>query len=202
MSQRGVGLGLSIVERICKVLNLELELVSRAGSGSMFAVHVQRTTPIIQSATRPFAVASPMPGSFDGVRVLCLDNEPAVLAGMEALLKGWNCSVEMTAGAEAVLLRRMGFPASSKIWPDVILADYHLDHGTGVEAIARLRAAAKSPIPAVIITADHSTEVQREIKNGGFAHLKKPIKPAALRAALAQALISSRHKIPESVPGE
>jgi CheY-like chemotaxis protein len=111
---------------------------------------------------------------------------------MEALLKDWKCTVELAGNAEAVLLRRMGFPASPTHWPSVIMADYHLDHGTGVAAIARLRAAANSAIPAIIITADYSVDVQREIRSCGHTHLKKPIKPAALRAALAQALITGR----------
>ena len=187
-SQRGVGLGLSIVERICKVLGARVELVSSPGRGSKFAVHVERAPEMVQPMF-PKPSTGPTLGSFAGVRVLCIDNEPAVLAGMEALLKGWNCTVETTGAAEAVLLRRMGFPASSTLWPSVILADYHLDNGTGVEAIARLRAAAKTEIPAIIITADLSTNVQREIRACGHTHLKKPIKPAALRAALAQALV-------------
>jgi two-component system, sensor histidine kinase len=122
------------------------------------------------------------------VHVLCLDNEPAVLAGMEALLQGWNCSVELSGSEQAVISRRIGFPSAMARWPQVILADYHLDVGTGIEAIARVRAAAGRQIPAIIITADHSADVQREIRMAGFPHLKKPIKPAALRAALAHAL--------------
>jgi Na+/proline symporter/signal transduction histidine kinase/CheY-like chemotaxis protein len=192
-TERGVGLGLAIVERICRVLGARLELVSKVGQGSMFAVHVEQafahTTAHAKAAS---ATASPAPGSFAGVRVLCLDNEPAVLAGMEALLRGWDCTVETTASAEAVLLRRMGFPAIASIWPDVILADYHLDQGTGLDAIAKIRAAARMTIPAIIITADHSADVQRAIRAGGLTHLKKPIKAAALRAVLAQALIRRR----------
>ena len=187
-SERGVGLGLSIVERICKVLDLQLVLNSKLGRGSMFAVHVPRAAASDRVAIRP-AATGPAPGSFEGIRVLCLDNEPAVLAGMEALLKGWHCTIEMSGGAEPVLARRIGFPAANIRWPDVILADYHLDFGTGLDAVAKLRAAAGYAIPAIIITADHSTGVQRAIRMAGFPHLKKPIKPAALRAALAQSLI-------------
>ena len=190
-NERGVGLGLSIVERICKVLDARLELHSTLGRGSMFAVSVPRTAALPPSL---FANLKPAPtlGSFDGVRVLCIDNEPAVLEGMEALLKGWNCSVETTGSADAVVLRRMGFPASASLWPSVIMADYHLDIGTGIEAIARIRAVAKIDIPAIIITADHSIDVQREIRSYGFTQLKKPIKPAALRAALAQILMHGK----------
>ncbi len=190
-SQRGVGLGLSIVERICKVLGARIELSSQRGLGATFAIRVPRAMPLTTALPTSRSL-TPQLGSFEGVRVLCIDNEPAVLAAMEALLKDWKCTVETAGNAEAVLLRRMGFPASANIWPDVILADYHLDHSTGTTAIARLRAAAHNAIPAIIITADHSTDVQREIRACGYVHLKKPLKPAALRAALAQALMASR----------
>jgi signal transduction histidine kinase len=198
-SQRGVGLGLSIVERICKVLNVRLELNSVLGRGSTFSVHVpvttqRRPTPQVRSP------AAPAPGSFEGIRVLCLDNEPAVLAGMEALLKGWNCSVELSASAEAFLSRRIGFPSANIKWPDVILADYHLDVGTGVEAVARVRAVSGRALPAIIITADHSNDVQRDIRSAELIQLKKPVKPAALRAALAHALLGHRSDASQSQP--
>lgn len=187
-SERGVGLGLSIVERICKVLKLKLDLASEPGRGSMFAVNVPAT---VQRKELPGAVAAVAPklGSFDGLKILCLDNEPAVLAGMEALLKGWQCGIELAGTAEAAMSRRIGFPALPSLWPDVILADYHLDNGTGVEAILKIRAAAGWQIPAIIITADHSTPVQREIREHGFIHLKKPVKPATLRSALSHVLM-------------
>ena len=187
-TERGVGLGLSIVERICRVLKLRLDLVSAPGKGSMFAVNVPLAALRGVAAGRT-VTAAPGPGSFAGVRVLCLDNEPAVLSGMEALLKGWNCTIELAGSAEAAISRRIGFPSALTPWPDVILADYHLDTGTGVEAIKRLREAAGVEIPAMIISADHSTPIQRQIREHGFVHLRKPLKPAALRSALAHALM-------------
>jgi CheY-like chemotaxis protein len=66
------------------------------------------------------------------------------------------------------------------------LADYHLDDGTGLEAVAELRAAARSQVPVIVITADHSAEVQREVRLRGFALLRKPLKAAALRALMYQ----------------
>ena len=190
-AERGVGLGLSIVERICKLLRVRLELVSAPGRGSMFAVTVPLSAALGIDAERPASI-QPAVGSFNGVRVLCLDNEPAVLAGMEALLKGWDCTIELAASAEAVMTRRIGFPRGHTPWPDIILADYHLDSGTGIDAIAQIRAASGVSIPALIITADHSTLVQREIREHGLVHLKKPLKPAALRSAIAHLLMQRR----------
>jgi CheY-like chemotaxis protein len=117
-----------------------------------------------------------------GLRVLCIDNEPAVLQGMQTLLTGWGCSVAIARGAEQALehLRQGAQP------PDIILADYHLDDGTGTGAIAAVRAASRTQIPAIIITADHSAEVQREVRLKGHALLRKPLKAAALRALMHQ----------------
>ncbi|HRD74926.1 MAG TPA: hypothetical protein PK264_03155, partial [Hyphomicrobiaceae bacterium] len=70
--------------------------------------------------------------------------------------------------------------------PDVILADYHLDHGTGLDAIAVVCATTQTSIPAVIITADRSPGLQRDLKLAGHAYLSKPVKAGALRALLAQ----------------
>src|SRR5262249_1939013 len=73
--------------------------------------------------------------------------------------------------------------------PDIILVDYHLDEGTGLEVVAALRAAmcgtACDP-PAIVITADHSAEVQRQARLFGCALLRKPVKAAALRALMYQ----------------
>jgi CheY-like chemotaxis protein len=114
--------------------------------------------------------------------VLCIDNEPAVLRGMQTLLEGWGCSV-VTAHSAAEAVGQLN---DSAVTPDIILADYHLDDGTGLEAVAALRGAARSQVPVIVITADHSADVQRQVRLRGFALLRKPLKAAALRALMYQ----------------
>jgi CheY-like chemotaxis protein len=82
--------------------------------------------------------------------------------------------------ASAVAAARSASP------PDVILADYHLDQETGLEAVIAVRNAVQASIPAIFITADHSPEVQRDLRRQGFTLLRKPVKAAALRALLTQ----------------
>ncbi len=176
---RGVGLGLSIVERIGKLLDHRITLRSTAGRGSSFAISVPRAEPRVL----PRAETGPgqQTGNLAGITVLCIDNERAVLAGMEALLTGWGCKVATAPSklrAEALI--------TSSFSPDVVLADYHLDSGTGVDAVLAVRAALQREVPAVIITADHTAEVQRLVRGHGFAILRKPLKAAALRALMAQ----------------
>jgi CheY-like chemotaxis protein len=69
---------------------------------------------------------------------------------------------------------------------DAILADYHLDGDTGVDAARALQSNAGRPIPVVIVTADHSPELQRDLKVEGWALMRKPVKAASLRALLSR----------------
>ena len=179
-SVRGVGLGLSIVERIGKVLEHKITLKSAAGRGSSFAITVPRAEPrALPKIDTPNTAG---PGSLGGIRALCIDNEPTVVSGMEALLTGWGCRVATAPSTlkALALLQAGGFS------PDIILADYHLDSGTGVDAIMAIRQALGREVPAVVITADHTPEVQRQVRGHGFAMLRKPLKAAALRAILSQ----------------
>ncbi len=91
------------------------------------------------------------------------------------------------SGAEA--LQRIGEMSGA---PSVILADYHLHAGTGVDAVAAIAAAVGRELPAVIITADHSLEVQREVREKGYILLRKPLKAAQLRAILARISTQAR----------
>ncbi|MEW5965040.1 MAG: PAS domain-containing hybrid sensor histidine kinase/response regulator [Pseudomonadota bacterium] len=176
----GVGLGLSIVERIGRLLGHPVRLVSTPGRGSTFMVAVPRAA----QRVRPRAEVASLPqaGRFDGVRVLCIDNEPAVLAGMEGLLSGWGCTVTAARSGHAALALAVGTGNA----PDAILADYHLDTGTGLDAVVMLRAAIGAEVPAALITADQTEEVAARARAHGLSILRKPVKAAALRAMLAQ----------------
>ena len=112
--------------------------------------------------------------------MLCIDNEPNILHGMSALLKGWSCEVD-TALSEADALTQ----AQAGSRPDIILADYHLgETQTGVMALKALAACWETPVPAIVITADRTDPVQEEVTACGALLLHKPVKPAALRAMM------------------
>ena len=179
---RGLGLGLSIVQRLAKVLGHAIELRSEPGRGSVFSVAAPLRRSAPSSAAEP-AAAEPVAARdpLNGLRVLAIDNEPRVLEGMRALLGRWGCEVA-TAGGVADALARLDPP------PDVMIADYHLDDGDGLAAIAAVRARLGSSIPAVLATADRSVEVRDACAAADVALLNKPIKPAPLRALLTRGL--------------
>jgi CheY-like chemotaxis protein/anti-sigma regulatory factor (Ser/Thr protein kinase) len=177
---RGLGLGLSIVERVARVLGSAVELKSEHGRGSHFAVAVPRSNaaPVTLPARDDGRVD---PGQLAGTTALCIDNEPAVLDGMETLLQGWGCEVIKAPDLEIALAAI----SESAVVPNGLLVDYHLDQGNGIEAIVALRAKC-GDLPAILITADRSPAVRGQARALGVQLLHKPIKPAALRALLAQ----------------
>jgi Na+/proline symporter/signal transduction histidine kinase len=176
---RGLGLGLSIVERLARVLGHEVALRSKSGAGSLFSV----AAPIGASAATGPVEAAPHIAAREPLSdlfVLAIDNEPRVVEGMRALLEKWGCRVAAAAGMAEAQAAMRTFGAA----PDVIIADYHLDDGDGVAAIEALRALFGADIPAILATADRSPEVREAALGARVSMLHKPLKPAQLRALL------------------
>lgn len=177
---KGLGLGLSIVERISHVLDHPVHLRSETGKGSCFSVDLPRAAAVPRAAPAKLAPASV--GALDGLCVVAIDNEPDILSGMQHLLTNWSCTV-FTAADDQEAAEKLH---AAGLAPDVILADYHLDNGTGIEAIVRLRWKFGSHIPAILITADRSRPVRSEAEDKDITFFNKPLKPAALRAQLTR----------------
>ncbi|QJP15113.1 response regulator [Starkeya sp. ORNL1] len=178
---RGLGLGLSIVERLARVLDHPVDLSSTPPNGSRFAVEVP-LAPAVPVQIRPMAPSFAPSAALDGLTVLCIDNDPTILDGMETLLTGWGCRVVKAPGAASAL----GTLREARLAPDVLLIDYHLDEGDGIEAARNLRWKLGRTLPAVLITADRSKTVRDAARTTGMEVLNKPVRPAALRALLAQ----------------
>jgi CheY-like chemotaxis protein/anti-sigma regulatory factor (Ser/Thr protein kinase) len=178
---RGLGLGLSIVERVARVLGCRIEVHSEPERGSHFAVTVQRSNAAaIDLPRRDDARVDP--SQLAGIAALCIDNEPSVLDGMETLLHGWGCEVIKAPNLDIALAAI----DESRVAPNGLLIDYHLDdEGNGIETIVALRQRCGN-LPAILITADRSPNVRERARHEGIQVLHKPIKPAALRALLAQ----------------
>ncbi len=178
---RGLGLGLSIVERIGRVLDHAIEIQSTPGRGSVFSAEVPTAvvTPSDVARRRPARRAA---AKLDGMVVLCIDNEKKILDGMQALLSGWGCRTLCATSVKAAnrLLQR------EAATPDLLLVDYHLDEGNGIEAVADLRWKLGNDLPAILITADRSPTIRDEARAKDIAVLYKPLKAAALRALMAQ----------------
>ena len=177
---QGLGLGLSIVDRIARVLRLELRIDSERGKGTCFSVILPTSAaaelePITEA--RPRLITS---AALGGLSVLCIDNDGRILEGMRLLLEGWGCHVQTARGtADMDTARHFGRP-------DLVLADYHLDGETGLDVIRKLRKLWGSRLPAILITADRSHEVRVAAESLDVTVVNKPVKPAVLRALMTR----------------
>jgi Na+/proline symporter/CheY-like chemotaxis protein/two-component sensor histidine kinase len=178
---RGLGLGLSIVERLARVLNHGIAVDSNRSGGSRFSV----TMPIAKTVTHTAALAGTNISSkapMSGTLIVCIENDRAILDGMKTLLTGWDAkviaAVDPASAAEAI--------AATDERITGLLVDYHLDRGNGIAAIRDIRQRFGEGIPAILITADRSPHVRDAAREDGIVVLNKPVKPAALRALLGQ----------------
>jgi signal transduction histidine kinase len=176
--ERGCGLGLAIVERIARMLGHPVSLWSAPGRGSRFSLLLPAGAPLAKGAPAP-ATSGPSTGS-RGALLVVIENEASIREGMKVLLQGWGYVVLTASSPEIALslLRR------SSRTPSALIADYHLDQGTGIEAIRQIRGALSLPLPAVVITADRLPAVQQEVEGLGVPMLSKPVRPAQLRSLL------------------
>jgi CheY-like chemotaxis protein len=176
---QGLGLGLSIAQRMAGLLRHPLGLRSWPGRGSVFDLGVPLARPLVRA---PAIAATPQ--SLPAGRALLLDNEPAALAALAALLTGWGWQVHAARDAAQAL--------AAPWQADLHILDYHLDAGrTGWEVWRELNA--RHPeVPTVMLTADRDGELRQRLLEAGIGVLYKPLKPLALRQLLQRVTAAVR----------
>jgi len=181
---RGLGLGLSIVQRLGRLLAHDVDVRSLPGRGSRFAI----TVPVAQS---PGASATPfLPRSVTSAelpatprRIVVVDDDPDVLELLEQMLAADGHAISVAAdGASALKL-----VAGSSIRPDLLLTDYNLPNGIdGLELLARVRSTMPNGLPAIVLTGDISRHAMARIAGNDCLQLSKPINHHELAAAIAK----------------
>jgi signal transduction histidine kinase/CheY-like chemotaxis protein len=184
----GFGIGLAIIMRMADALGHKIDLCSHPGRGTMFSILVPRAddSQLVSPNARQKNGAALQAYGLTGIRAIVVDNDASVLEGMRSLLARWGCEARFVgdaAGIEELLAAEPTFR------PDIVLADYHLANGDcGLRVVQLIRAAHGKNIAAVIITADHSSDTADKATKGGCEVLRKPIKPAELRALVLHLL--------------
>ena len=216
---KGLGLGLNIAQSLAEILNHQLGLISKAGHGCLFSVSVpMAAAPTLQQA-KPLRAST----TLQGVSVLCIDNEAAVLSGMNDLLSAWKCKVYSAISAEQAI--EIYQKHEEEI--DIVLVDYQLvtentanilssdsafipkqpkdnNHDianfNGIELIKHLRAISHYPLPAILITATTDESVLVQAQQADMGYLRKIVKPIALRALMSSLLTKEleRNYIPDN----
>lgn len=179
---KGLGLGLSIVQRIARLLEAEIDVRSEPPKGSMFAV----TVPLgaAETVAEPEPSALPETAELSG-SILLIEDDASVLEATRLVLEDFGANVTCAlSGEDAIeLIRDEGFR------PDFILSDLRLPgEENGVMVVKHIRELIGSSVPGLIITGDTSDQQIRDVRNAGFAVLRKPVDPDQLRDYVGFAL--------------
>ncbi|MCY0967444.1 hybrid sensor histidine kinase/response regulator [Parathalassolituus penaei] len=184
VSSKGLGLGLSIVQRLGQLLDHPVRVQSVAGRGSCFGVLL----PSVEAELPIERIHPPLRANGGSGLILCVDNEIQITTGMSHLLGDWGYEVRVAAdenGARAIL---------NGARPALVIVDYHLDEGrTGLQLLASLQQEWSTgqdvvAVPGLVISADYTDEVKQAIEQQGYRLLRKPVKPMALRAVINRLL--------------
>ena len=192
--QRGLGLGLSIVNRLAQLLGHRLDVRSRPGKGSVFALEVPVVKKIRPSSDaakeRREATRADMPEA----SILLIEDDPAVLDSSRLLLETLGLKVVTATTASEVF---SCLEANGGAWPDLIIADQRLPDETGVEVIQQIRNASRRHIPAIILTGDTSPEAVKLFETSSLSVMYKPVDCSGL-LALIQRLLALRDSRPQA----
>jgi signal transduction histidine kinase len=176
---KGLGLGLSIVERSCRLLGHGLTMRSQPGCGTRFCV----TVPLASAEPDNPSESAPDSVPLDelaGLQVLVVEDDSLGSTALADLLQSWGCGVLLADGQQTACDRLRQGPA-----PDVIVSDYRLRDGHhGIGTVRLLREIAGRPIPACLMSGDTDTDVMLQAKAAGLVLLHKPVRPAKLRNLL------------------
>ena len=189
---KGLGLGLSIVQRLARLLDAEIKLASRVGHGSAFSV----VLPLAERHAltgRTGMSDGAVPQNLRGALIVVVDDEAAVLHATRLLLQEWGCEV-VTAGSGGEAIERL--TAVSRV-PDLLLCDYRLrGNENGLDVVEALRDEFNREVPAAIITGDVMPESTELSHAAGFAVLHKPVSAQALHDTMAWLI--GPHSVPVS----
>lgn len=180
---RGLGLGLAIVEKLSRVMGCSVSVRSLPSRGSIFSVRVPYGRMVKREPD--MAPMSPIVDSLIGQRVLVVDNEADILEGMQTVLLGWGCEV-ITAKSIAEL-ETLDLAQTQR--PALAIVDYQLDDDvTGFDAVRRIDSIYGGRLPVVMITANYTKALREEVTGSGYHLLNKPLKPHKLRLLMSRLL--------------
>lgn len=180
----GLGLGLSIVQRVGAMLGHPVRVRSKLNVGSLFSIEVpvrpKPGEPGVEAPSEALAQVSARPAS-----ILLIEDDPDVSDLLAQLLRSANYHVSVAAnGTDASDLIRFGH-----VRPEIVVTDYNLPNGrSGVEIIFDIRNQIRAPIPAIVLTGDISTRTLADIASHGCIQLSKPVSRSALLDAIAMQL--------------
>jgi PAS domain S-box-containing protein len=178
----GYGLGLSIVQRLVSLLNVELEVKSEVGKGSAFSLVLPAS---VANAMQPGVTAQTQPksgGQAGKKHILLVEDDRGVRDATRLLLKVEGHRVTAVGTLAEAIETARNQPAL-----DVVLTDYHLESGeTGTQVIAALRKLLARPVSAILMTGDTSTAMRELPLDTNIRVASKPVKAQELLELLKE----------------
>ncbi|MBB3227548.1 signal transduction histidine kinase [Luteibacter sp. Sphag1AF] len=193
--RRGLGLGLSTVQRLARLLGTRASVRSRPGEGSVFSLTLPEVKPVNDALTA--LPATDTVADVTGMRVLVIDDEPSILSGISYLLGSWGCEVATAEDAQEAL-------EAAQIWtrpPDLVISDLRLRESNGLEVLAlldkyyRRRPGDPPPFARVLITGETRSEHLKNIEQDTTPVLYKPVSPERLRETMIAAYSRQRSSV-------
>ncbi|GLR65409.1 protein-glutamate methylesterase [Acidocella aquatica] len=185
---RGLGLGLSIVQRLSALLGHPVHVKSRLGLGSVFSIDLVLSGAELELPSANLQIASPVwlqKGEGQKGSLLVVEDDPELRGLLEILLK--NEGYHTAMAADGVIAQDM--VARGAVAPDLILVDFNLPNGpNGIETSHKIRSVLGQDIPVIVLTGDISTDTLRGIAQENFLHLKKPVKLPDINSAIERLL--------------
>jgi signal transduction histidine kinase len=181
--EKGVGLGLSIVQAIVPLLaEHRLDMRSRIGKGTRFSLELPRVAAPAEAraAPQPVPAAAPMP-DLAGTYVLYVEDDALVRKATVALLEANGILHEAYASYADFAA---ALPALERT-PDLLITDYRLPGGrTARDVVKAAKAAFDAPLPLLVVTGEMGP-IGRGRWIGSGRVLRKPVAPEALLAEIS-----------------
>ena len=178
---RGLGLGLAIVDKIARILQHPIEVASRLGHGSCFSIEVPLAKANELPQLAPPELTLNSLNQIPGAKVWVLDNDPAICHAMDILLSGWGCKVITGLSEEDLSAKVGGFQQQV----DLLIVDYHLDNDVnGLQVVHSINQCRAHPVTALMITANYSKDLKHEMRELGYTLLHKPVQPMRLKITM------------------
>ena len=183
-SRKGLGLGLSIVQRLCALLGYKITLSSEPGKGSTFGFEI----PLASSVARHDGAAASSPhthADLTGKLIVVIDDESAIVDGMLALLGGWGAEVIGSTHGDDVI---DAVHAAGKM-PALLIVDHRLGTDeSGIEVAQRIRRELDPEIPGILVTGSITPELDKVARAANLEFLLKPVMAEKLRTLITSML--------------
>lgn len=176
--QHGVGLGLSIVSRLCHLLDISLTVKDNVPMGTVFSLFI----PMVSEASVPSSAPDNSEDEPRGLTIVFIEDESDIRNAMRQTLSLWQCEIVCFADpVEAVKAIR-----DNDIAPNLLICDYQLNSSlNGLDVIHEIRNQTGSDIPSILITGEKSSELEQLGRRANVPVLCKPLSPHELKQTIA-----------------